>query len=100
MTAFAKQRIAIEKKISKQLVAGSQERSHGSSYALAIAHEEAMQFRHQWGCWNGCFEMPRYMFIKTIADDIDRPRRYSGNSHQRRKQRRTQRRTKYAKNHH
>lgn len=94
VTVFAKQRIAIEKEISKQLVAGLQERSHGSSYALAIAHEEAMRFRRSWDHWNGCFGMPRHMFIKTIADDIDRPRRYSGNSHQRRKQRRAQRRTK------
>lgn len=95
VTAFAKQRIALEKEISQQLVAGLQERSHGSSYASAMMHEEAMRFRRSWDHWNGCFGMPRrYMFIKTIADDIDRPRRYSGNSHQRRKQRRAKRRSK------
>ena len=91
VTAFAKQRIALEKEISKQLVAGLQDHSHGSSYALAMAHEEAMQFRQRWDYWNDCFEIPRYMCIKHIIDDTDRPRRYSGNSHQRRKQRRAQR---------
>ena len=87
VTSFARQRIAIETEISTQLASSI---PSIDAHAMATAHEEAMKFRQQWDYW-GSFEMPRYMCIKTIADDIDRPRRYSGNSHQRRKQRRAQR---------
>ena len=60
----------------------------GGSYAASMAHEEyaEQKFRFDW--------LPgltyRSPLLVKIPDDNERPRRYSGNSHQRRKQRRSQ----------
>ena len=62
----------------------------GGSYAASMAHEEyaEQKFRFDWFP-GGPYRIPP--LLVKLPDDNERPRRYSGNSHQRRKQRRAQR---------
>ena len=87
---FSKIQFDLEKEISQQLQAGLADLPPIGSYASAMAHEYVTNLRLSWYDWND-FSMPRYMCIKHIIDSNERPRRYSGNSHQRRKQRRAHR---------
>jgi len=62
----------------------------GGLYAASKAHEEyaEQKFRFDWFP-GGPYRIPP--LLVKLPDDNERPRRYSGNSHQRRKQRRAQR---------
>lgn len=61
----------------------------GGSYAASMAHEEYAEQKFRFDWFPGLTY--RSPLLVKIPDDNERPRRYSGNSHQRRKQRRAQR---------
>ena len=65
--------------------------SGSCSYAASEAHEQYAKSKADWYSIDLSRLKPHLI---RIPDDIDHPRRYSGNSHQRRKQRRAKRRTK------
>ena len=66
----------------------------GGLYAASKAHEEYAEQKFRFDWFHGAPYRLRPHLMIRIHDDNERPRRYSGNSHQRRKQRRARRRTK------
>ena len=66
----------------------------GGLYAASKAHEEYAEQKFRFDWFHGAPYRLRPHLMIRIHDDNERPRRYSGNSHQRRKQRRAKRRTK------
>lgn len=65
----------------------------GGLYAASKAHEEYAEQKFRFDWFHGApYRLPP--LLVSLPDDNERPRRYSGNSHQRRKQRRAKRRTK------
>ena len=61
----------------------------GGLYAASKAHEEYAEQKFRFDWFPGLTY--RSPLLVKIPDDNERPRRYSGNSHQRRKQRRAHR---------
>ena len=63
------------------------------AYARALQHQEAAARDYEAAAliYGSPFQYRLPPLLVKIPDDNERPRRYSGNSHQRRKQRRAQR---------